>query len=80
MFPSHDRAGVTMNNGPIWNRFAEEFEIWLDGEHVGWASDMSTANRLYNQALHQKCEHQKHSQNAWEHSLANKQDVVKNTI
>lgn len=55
-----------MNNGPIYNRMAEEYEVWLDGEFVTWASDMIVANRLYNQALHQKCEHMRKEQNAWE--------------
>lgn len=59
-------TGVKMNNGPIYNRFAEEYEIWLDGEFITWASDMTTANRLYNQARTTKYEHLKHSQNAWE--------------
>jgi hypothetical protein len=58
-----------MNNGPIWNVMAEEYEIWLDGEFITWASNSTVANKIYNETRTTKYEHLRHTQ-AWElHTL-----------
>jgi len=44
-------------NGPEYIPEFKEYAIWVDGECIGWASDCSTAQRIYHEALATRREH-----------------------
>lgn len=40
-----------LQNGPVWIDEAGEWAVYLDGEHIGWASTELAADSKYIEAL-----------------------------
>lgn len=59
-----------MKNGIHFIPIANEYQIWLDGEFITWASTQSIGQQIYIEALQTKCAHTKHTEqeSIWEWS------------
>lgn len=60
-----------MKNGIHFIPVANEYQIWLDGEFITWASTQTIGQQIYIEALQTKCAYLKHTeQTIWEwHTL-----------
>jgi len=43
--------GENIQNGPVWIDEAGEYAVYLNGEHIGWASTELAADSKYIEAL-----------------------------
>ncbi len=70
-----------MNDGYFFNRFASEYQVWLEGQHIGWATTEKKAKAMYDEAKRVKEDHARKNpdESAWEWSTLtapDKQEVV----